>query len=111
MARLPNSHLAILDLRKLEDYCLSPLHPRGRHKARVFRDAIGIGQSEAGWLRDALMTAVRQADATELERDAVGDRWRVDVRVARQNREIVIRTIWIIRAGEEPPRFVTCWVL
>jgi hypothetical protein len=24
-----------IDIRKLEDYCLDPSHPRGRHKARV----------------------------------------------------------------------------
>jgi hypothetical protein len=40
---LPNGENAILDLRKLEDYCLSTEHARGRHKARVFRDALGVG--------------------------------------------------------------------
>jgi len=34
MTRLPQSYQAILDIRKVEDYCLNPLHPRGRHKAR-----------------------------------------------------------------------------
>src|ERR1700736_2597608 len=34
--RLPHSDKAVLDIRKTEDYCLSPSHPRGRHKARVF---------------------------------------------------------------------------
>jgi Domain of unknown function (DUF4926) len=34
---LPNGDRAILDIRKLEDYCLSPSHPRGRHNTRVFR--------------------------------------------------------------------------
>ena len=31
--RLPHGDQAILDMRKIEDYCLNPLHPRGRHKA------------------------------------------------------------------------------
>jgi hypothetical protein len=35
MARLPNTDRLVLDVRKLEDYCLSTAHPRGRHKARV----------------------------------------------------------------------------
>jgi hypothetical protein len=39
MARLPNSERAILDIRKIEDYCLNPEHPRGRHKARLFVSA------------------------------------------------------------------------
>ncbi len=36
MARLPNSQQAFLDLRKLEDYCLDPVHPPGRHKGGRF---------------------------------------------------------------------------
>ena len=45
--RLPHGASAILDIRKIEDYCLSPAHPRGRHKARVFRDALGLRQDDA----------------------------------------------------------------
>jgi hypothetical protein len=48
--RLPQSDEAILDVRKIEDYCLNPSHPRGRHKARVFRDALGIHRDDAVWL-------------------------------------------------------------
>jgi len=39
---LPHGKEAILDIRKIEPYCLNPLHPRGRHKARVFRDALDL---------------------------------------------------------------------
>jgi len=38
--RLPNGGRADLDIRKLTDYCPRPDHSRGRHKARVFRDAL-----------------------------------------------------------------------
>jgi hypothetical protein len=38
----PHAESAVLDIRKLEDYCLNPSHPRGRHKARVFLDEAGI---------------------------------------------------------------------
>jgi hypothetical protein len=37
--QLPYGDRAILDIRKIEGYCLDPAHPRGRHKARVFGDA------------------------------------------------------------------------
>lgn len=111
MARLSNCDNAVLDIRKLEDYCLDANHPRGRHKARVFREALGIGRPEAGWLRDGLLAALPENEAELLATDAYGSRWRVDVPVARQNRHVVVRTIWIIRAGEAYPRFVTCWVL
>ena len=111
MAPLPNVSRAVLDLRKIEDYCLNPTHPRGRHKARVFREALGVGQSEAGWLREMLLAGLQNTEAAELGWDAFGTRWGVDVSVARQNRHVVIRTIWIVRSGETAPHFVTCWVL
>jgi hypothetical protein len=47
MPVLPNAASAIFDIRKLEDYCLDPSHPRGRHKARVFRDALGLSRQDA----------------------------------------------------------------
>ena len=111
MASIPHAERAILDIRKLDAYCLSPAHPRGRHKARVFRESLGIAQSDAAWLREALLDGVRRVEADELASDHLGARWRVDIPIARQNRRIVVRIVWIIRSGEEIPRFVTCWVL
>jgi hypothetical protein len=40
--KLPNADRAIIDLRKLRDYCLSPAHRYGRHKAKLFANAVGI---------------------------------------------------------------------
>jgi Domain of unknown function (DUF6883) len=111
MARIPNPERAILDLRKLAGYCLSPAHPRGRHKARVLREALGIGQGDAAWLRQALLAGLPEQEATELFNDSYGTRWRVDIPVTRQNRQAVVRTVWIVRSNEQMPRFVTCWVL
>ena len=111
MARLPNCDRAILDIRKIEDYCLNPAHPRGRHKARLFRECLGITRSDSAWLRDVLMDAVRFNDAVEVATDAFGKRWRVDAPVSRHGNRIVIRTVWIVRTGEDAPRFVTCWAL
>ena len=34
--KLPSGARAVVDVAKLCDYCLSPDHPRGRHKARGF---------------------------------------------------------------------------
>jgi hypothetical protein len=108
---LPRSERAVLDLRKLEDYCLDPSHPRGRHKARVFRDALGLIRTDARWLRDALLAGVREQEAIGMAEDGFGVRWRIDVRVQRQTREAVVRSVWIVPVGEGAPRFVTCWVL
>lgn len=111
MAQMPNADRALLDIRKITDYCLSPVHPRGRHKARVFRDALGLSQGDAEWLRTALLAGLRQGDATELSSDELGNRWRVDVPITRLGKSVVVRTVWIVRSSEQVPRFVTCWVL
>lgn len=109
--RLPNGDQAILDMRKIEDYCLNPSHPRGRHKARVFREALDLQRSDASWLRDALLEAARSGEAFQDGKDAWGTHWRLDATVWRQGKSVVVRTIWIVRTGETVPRFVTCWVL
>jgi hypothetical protein len=111
MAPFPYAERAILDIRKIETYCLNPAHPRGRHKARVFREALGLAQRDASWLRQALLDGVRRVEASELANDNFGVRWQADIPLARQDRRVVVRTIWIVRSNEEIPRFVTCWVL
>lgn len=60
MGHLPNSGTAIFDLRKLEEYILDPYHPRGRNKARVFLNALGIGKQEASWLREKILQEIRK---------------------------------------------------
>jgi hypothetical protein len=111
MTFLPNAERAVLDLRKLADYCLSPEHPRGRHKARVFREALGIGRSDAAWLREVLLAGAAGFEAQPLDIDRYGSRWRIDMPLSRQGRNAVIRTLWIIKVGTDVPAFVTCWVL
>ncbi|MCA1458941.1 hypothetical protein I6F35_38480 [Bradyrhizobium sp. BRP22] len=110
-AVLPNADKAILDIRKIEDYCLSPSHPRGRHKARVFRDALNLQRSDAAWLRETLLEAIRSHEATQTGMDAWGTYWSLDVEIRRHDKSAVVRTIWIVRIGASRPSFVTCWVL
>lgn len=111
MLRIPNGNRAILDFRKIEDYCLSSAHPRGKHKARVFREALGIGEGDADWLRQTLLDGLLEYEAVKFDDDSYGARWRVDIPVTRQNKRAVVRTIWIVRSSEQEPRFVSCWIL
>lgn len=107
---MPNARLAELDLRKLTDYCLSPAHPLGRHKARVFRAALGITKADARWLRRTILGEIGSRDARKLHQDEFGTRYAVDVEITRQERHAVVRTIWILADADSAPRFVTCWV-
>ncbi|WP_371126033.1 DUF6883 domain-containing protein [Bradyrhizobium sp.] len=95
----------------MEDYCLNPLHPRGRHKARVFREALDLQRSDAVWLRGVLLEAARSCEASPITTDKWGAHWRMDATIRRQDKNAVVRTIWIVRTGESLPIFVTCWVL
>jgi hypothetical protein len=111
MPPLPHAHRAEVDIAKLRDYCLSPAHPRGRHKARLFKAALGIAQTDAEWLRQAILTGLASANAEAQETDEFGSRWQADVTIARQNRQVVVRTVWLLPPGASVPRLVTCWVV
>lgn len=111
MASLPAHSSATIDIEKLSGYCLSASHPRGRHKARVFAEALGIVRADAQWLRQAILDGLAGTDAVLQERNNYGQRWRVDVLLTRQNRGAVVRTIWIVEGNDGAPRFITCWVL
>ena len=55
MAKLPNLEKAIVEVRKLREYCLIPDRPRGRRKARVFASALGLTAGDAEEVREALL--------------------------------------------------------
>jgi hypothetical protein len=60
---LPNRDRAIVDLAKLRDYCLNPYHEDGKHKARVFKSALGVDRNDAEWLRERILEAVARRPA------------------------------------------------
>ncbi|MBX9828848.1 MAG: hypothetical protein K2Y27_28150 [Xanthobacteraceae bacterium] len=93
MALLPNCDKAILDLRKIEHYCLDHTHPRGRHKARVLRQALGLTRGDAEWFRNALLEAIQTTAATMHREDHLGTQWRADISVTRHGRRAVVRTV------------------
>lgn len=108
--KLPNAEHAHVDLDKLRGYCLSIGHPRGRHKARVFRAALDVTDEDAGWLRDVLLAGAREHEATMLEADRFGQGYEVLIPAHRGDRQANIRSFWIVRAGETFPRLTTCFV-
>jgi hypothetical protein len=78
-SRLAN---VVLDVAKLRDYCRSDGHPRGRHKARVFRSRLGLTANNAELLSDLLVKAVRsqQQELIATGRDSYGERFILDSR-------------------------------
>ena len=106
----PNGHMAVVDLRKLEDYCLDPSHLRGRNKARVFA-AIGLRRSDADELRAILLNAAATEDCRTGEYTPYGERLILDFDLFRNGQSVTIRSAWIVRTGKEQPRLTSCYVL
>src|SRR5262245_36569238 len=108
--RLPNGEHAIVPLEKLEDYCLNPEHPRGRHKARVFASVLGITIDNAELLQAALVSAAATADALAGEIDAYGQRFVIEFDMEGTAGRTLVRSVWIIRHGDDIPRLTSCYV-
>lgn len=108
---LPNAEHAHVDMVKLNGYCLDPQHPDGKHKARVFRSALGIGPEHTFWLHDQLLRASITFDAKLDVKDDFGQRYVIDFELEGPGGRARVRSCWIVRATEDFPRFVTCYVL
>jgi hypothetical protein len=106
---LPNAGAALIERSKVAEYVLSAAHPVGRFKAVFFR---ALGFSAAAWsdLRDALLMVAQAGTATELPSTAFGRRFEVrGTLVGPSGRSARIVTAWIVRSGEDFPRFVTAY--
>ena len=107
---LPNGDRAIIDPRKITDYCLSLDHDDGGHKARLFQALVGLNQDNSVLLLDALKGAATTGDAVSGKADAYGRRYVVDFEFTGPRGTAMIRSAWIVRADEEVPRLVTCYI-
>ncbi len=108
---LPNADQAVVDVRKLRDYCLNADHHRGQHKARVFKSALGWTADEAEDGRRRLLEAVLYTNARFLGADDYGHQYALDFVAQGVIEPATVRSLWIIRHGEDFLRFASCYVL
>jgi len=108
---IPNAINAVIDQRKLVEYCLCPDHPRGKHKAKVFHYTLGLKQSDANLLTDRIRKAILTQECSLGTTDDYGRRYTVDFIWPKDNKNISIRTSWIIKVSEDFPRLTSCYVL
>ena len=112
--KLPNAERAVVDIAKLRDYCLSQTHEEGKHKARRFREKLGISVNDAERLRQVILDAILKVEAREQKPTEYGRRFIVDFEVSWPEKEFImstalVRTAWIIRNDEDFPRLTTCF--
>ena len=93
---IPNAENAVVDLRKLRDYCLNPEHSVGKHKARLFRSLLGMTADNALALRQILLEVVKTHQVQPGRRDNFGQRYTLDFMLEWQNKSAIVRSGWII---------------
>jgi hypothetical protein len=102
---------AVVDIRKLRDYCLNPMHDEGQHKARLFATALGMTADDAEDLRTLLLQAVQTIYGQLGRRDTYGQRYTVDFLLAWRDKQAMMRSGWIIEHDSDTPRLTTCYPL
>jgi hypothetical protein len=108
---IPNAENAVVDIRKLRDYCLNSGHDDGKHKARLFSSILGMTADDAEKLRRILLEVVTMHEARLGRQDEFGQRYTVDFMIEWQNRSATLRSGWIIEHDSEIPRLTTCYPL
>ena len=109
--RVPNAERAFIDIAKLQSYARDPNHRVGRHKARLFPAMLGMRMADAESLRQILADSVQRNEAAPGQLDEHGQRYQVDFVLTWRGRQADVRSVWIIRSGEDFPRLVTCYPL
>lgn len=96
---------------KLMGYILNEDHPVGRHKARAFREQLGITNHHCGFLAEQLVWGLQDASIRLRGGEMrFGPQYHADIPVRGVNNAIrVVRSVWIIDA-DIPPRLVTAWI-
>jgi hypothetical protein len=105
---LPNPDRAIIPRDKIESYLLSSVHSVGRHKAAFF---ISLGYTQANWqtLEHDLRQLVTE-NAKPAEKIKYGTKYEIRSSITGPDgRSAAIVTAWIVRNGEDFPRFITAY--
>ena len=108
---IPHTDRAIVDIRKLRDYCLNPAHDEGQHKALVFAAALGLTVADGEALRNILLEVVQTHEAQLGYRDAYGQRYTVDFWLDWHEKRARVRSGWLLEYGSMTPRLISCYVL
>ena len=109
--KIPNAERAVVDIRKLREYCLDPQHHKGKHKACLFTSLLDTDADDAEGLRNALLEAVKNQDAQLADRDAYGQRYTLDFTLNWRGKQATIRSAWIIEINTDFPKLTTAFPL
>ena len=106
---LPNRDNAFISPAKLTEYLLSESHPSGRSKAQYLR-AAGFDENNVDLLEQGLVTIAQSFEVQNSTTTSHGTKYVIDGHMQAPSGNIIrLRTVWIIDAGQDRPRFVTAY--
>jgi hypothetical protein len=105
---IPNAERAVIDRRKVTDYLLARSHPVGRGKARFF-EGLGFSADDPDALETALRSLVVDPEQVVQEDTGFGTKYIAEGQLRGSDGTAWVRTVWIIEAGADIPRFVTAY--
>lgn len=96
--------------RKLDGYLLSPTHPTGKHKARLWRSVFGICQNDGDLLKSLLRGQLDQAAPVE-KPGGKTQRWELVIPRFRgpNNTTAPVLTAWALEDGRSRPHLTTAY--
>jgi len=106
---LPGWERAVVDSAKVRDYLLSTSHPVGRFKAAFFN---ALGYTDVNWpvLQNDLLAIAGSDAATPGQTSEFGEKYEIHATlVGPSGRSATVVTAWIVRTGEDFPRFITAF--
>ena len=107
---MTNARAAYIPPGKRAEYSLDADHPTGKHKARVFRAALGIGAADADWLTARILDAICVANAFDEATTPFGHRYAVESPLTTDVGTATVRTTWLVRHHESFPRLTFCYI-
>ncbi len=109
--KLPNAHLAVVEMQKVVAYLVNRRHPANRGKAAFFA-TLGYSLHSADAFLDALLAVAQTGDVVRRMDCEYGEKVVVEGLLPRHTGEGLgrqIRTVWMIDSTFAPPRLVTAY--
>ena len=109
--KLPNAHLAIVEIDKIVDYLLDPAHQYGASKARFFSE-FGFEKKAWGRLAQALREHGQIHEVSRARETGFGPRYEIDGPLdVPDGRRPRICTVWQVDQDQLAPRLITAYPL
>jgi len=100
-----------IDPRKLTEYALNPDHPRGSHKAWLFKKMLGYTKTNYESLKNQIENQALSCEAIAGKADQRGQRYSVNIAIqGMEGQNVIIRTGWMVAPNSNEAWLTTLFV-